>query len=463
MKVRASAVLGIVVCGLVAQPAFGQSLEEALVSAYANNPTIKAQQARVRSVDEDVPQALSGWRPDIEFSATQGWAAHHTATGSGTNRNQHREGRSWSLTLTQNIFQGFQTVADTEKAEDAVKAERYRLQASEQDILLRAATAYMDVVRDQATLELNINNEQVLRRQLEATRDRFRVGEITRTDVHQAEARVARAEADRIQAENNLEATRATFQNHVGMMPEKLERPGAITDLPVSKEDAVKVAVRNHPFVRAFTYDAASLEDNADLVRGLLLPSLDFTARTERDWEGSGEDSYTREYEALLTLTVPIYQQGTVYSQLREARQLAAEARHKIDKERRDAREKAMRAWEALESARAQIESFEAQIRATEVALEGVEREAAVGSRTVLDVLDAEQEVVDAKVSLVRAQRDEMVAVFEIKEAMGEMTASKLNLRVDLYDPGAHYEEVRDKWVGGRSTGHNAGPTPEVK
>ncbi len=461
MKYRISALFGLVVGVGFAWPAHAQSLEEALITAYANNPTIDAERAKVRSTDEGVSQALSGWRPNIGFTASQGWKSYYSADAIDEYSTLHPQ--TWALKLSQNIFEGGQTVAGTAKAEDVVKAGRYLLDSAEQTILLNAATAYMDVVREQATLELNIKNEQVLRRQLEASRDRFRVGEITRTDVHQAEARRARAAADRIQAENNLEASRATYQNHVGMVPEKLTRPAPITDLPVSKKDAVDIAIRNYPLVMASTYGAASLEDEVDRLRGILLPSLDFSAGLTQTWESSSEDGHTHAYEAKFTLTVPIYQQGAVYSQLRAARQLAAEARHKIDARRRDAREKAARAWEAVESARAQIESYNAQIRATQVAQKGVEREAAVGSRTVLDVLDAEQEVLDAKVSLVSAQRNEMVAIFELKEAMGDMTAAKMNLRVDLYDPTAHYNEVRDKWFGGRSTGHESGPEVEVE
>ncbi|MEO5335531.1 MAG: TolC family outer membrane protein [Magnetospirillum sp. WYHS-4] len=435
--------------------AWAQSLEEALVSAYANNPTLQAQRAKVRSTDEGVPQALANWRPKISVDGSVASQAYYNyaATAGTTAYGQHRDPKSVGASLTQSLFRGFRTLNETDRAELKVLAERARLASTEQDILSKAATSYLDVVREQATLELNRGNEQVLRRQLEAARDRFRVGEITRTDVHQAEARVAKAQADRIQAENNLEASRATYANYVGEAAGKLARPGMPTDLPVSKDEALKVATVAYPLVQAAELDSAASDKYVDVVRGELMPSLDLSAKASKDYDSSAEDNRINTLEGKLTLTVPLYEKGSVYSRLREAKQLAAQDRHKTDKERRDAREKAVRAWEQLESARARVDSYGAQIRASEIALEGVEKEAAVGSRTVLDVLDAEQEVLDAKVNLVKAQRDELVAIFDLKAAMGQLTAEKLNLRAAIYNPLAHYNEVRDKWFGGSSSG----------
>jgi outer membrane protein len=460
---------GALIAGAAAMALFGpgaawaQSLEEALVAAYANNPSLQAQRAKVRATDESVPQALSNWRPKVTVETSVGSKAYHNyaATAGSTNFGQHQDPKSAEVSVTQSLFRGFRTVNETERAEDQVLAERARLSGIEQDTLLSAATAYIDVVREQATLELNRNNEQVLRRQLEAARDRFRVGEITRTDVHQAEARVARAQADRIQAENNLEASRATFANVVGLAAEKPERPPMPSDLPVSKDEALKLAIAAYPYVVAAELDSKASEKYVDVVRGELMPSLDFSASASKAYDSSAEDNRTNTVEGKLTLNVPLYQKGAVYSRLREAKQLAAQNRHKVDKERRDAREKAVRAWEQLEAARARVDSYQAQIRATEIALEGVEKEAAVGSRTVLDVLDAEQEVLDAKVNLVKAQRDELVAIFQLKAAMGQMTADRLSIRADVYNPVTHYEEVRGKWFGGSSSGDDSGRSPK--
>ncbi len=353
------------------------------------------------------------------------------------------------------MFRGGRTLAATSGAENDVRAARANMLDSEQTILLQAATAYLNVFRDQAVLELNRNNEEVLQRQLEATRDRFEVGEITRTDVHQAEARLARSVADRIQSEGDLETSRANYLNIVGEPAENKARlPEAEpVGLPADGEEAVRVAVVNNPGVISAEFSRRSSMDNVDEVWGELLPELNLNASSTRDFESVSETSVRNTHEITLDLTIPIYQQGDVYSRLREARQDAAESTLEIDVQRRDAAEQATQAYESLLTARAQVQAFETQIEANVVALEGVQREAAVGSRTVLDILDAEQELLNARVSHVRSQRDQFVAIYELLSALGRLTAKDMGLTVDLYDPREHYDEVRDKWFGGKSTG----------
>jgi TolC family type I secretion outer membrane protein len=312
----------------------------------------------------------------------------------------------------------------------------------------------MDVFQDEAVLRLNKNNEEVLNRQLDATRDRFQVGEITRTDVHQAEARLARAIADRIQSEGNLEASRATYQNVVGeLAPREMMAPEQPVDIPDDKEDALKIALVKNPSVISAEFDRRAALDNVDEVWGELLPSVDISAELTRDYQSVAETGRITSAQIKLEVSIPIYQQGEVYSRLREAKQDAAEFTLLIDQARRDSTENATRTWEALQTARARVDSFSTQIEANVIALEGVEREAAVGSRTVLDVLDAEQELLVSRVALSRAQRDEMVAIFELKSAMGQLTARDLELPVELYDPRSHFRQVRNKWFGGTSQG----------
>ncbi len=452
MKFRLPIVLGVLAGAAFPAPAaLGQTLDEALKAAYLNNPTLMAQRAKVRAVDEQLPQALSDWRPSLEMKLDSATKYTRNNTSAEDRRRQHRDPRSASFTLSQSLYAGGQTTAAIRQAENTIQAERARLVAVEQTVLLDAVKAYINVFRDQAVLELNTGNEQVLKRQLEATRDRFEVGEITRTDVHQAEARLAGATADRIESEGSLVASRAAYRNVTGEIPGNLVPPPPPIDLPASGADAVKAAVDGNPGVIEAEFEERALRDNVEETRGELLPSIDLTGTASRAFQSTGEESRVDNYEAKITLTVPLYQSGSVYSRLREARQEAAEQRRKIEQARRDATEAATRTWEALQTARARIKSFGTQIEAAEVALEGVEREAAVGSRTVLDVLDAEQELLDAKVSMVGARRNEIVAIFELKEAMGALTAKSLNLGVDLYDPGNHYRRIRDKWFGAES------------
>ncbi|MAF95661.1 MAG: hypothetical protein CMM60_07915 [Rhodospirillaceae bacterium] len=430
-----------------------QTLEDALTAAYLNNPTLLGQRAKVRATDEQVPQALSNWRPSVEISGSAGFESVRNSI-STTDTGQHREPRTLSLSLTQPIFRGGRTIAATREAENAILAERARLTETEQDVLLIAATAFLDVFRDEAVLKLNTNNEQVLKRQLEATRDRFEVGEITRTDVHQAKARLAGAAADRINSEGNLEASRATYRNVVGAeAPRNLNTPVQPPGQVESKAEAVKVAAVNAPGVLSTEFDRLSLLDNVDEVKGELLPSLSLATEVSRGLQTSGETGRSESAEVTFNLTIPLYQQGEVFSRLREAKQDVAEQLQAVDQARRDAVENATKAWESLVTARARVKSFKAQNEANIVALEGVEREAQVGSRTVLDVLDAEQELLDSRVAHVSAQRDELVAVFELKAAMGRLTAKELKLPVKAYDPVDHYRKVRDKWFGGSPGG----------
>ncbi len=445
----------LVAAGLIAflpVNAAAETLEEALAAAYRDNPALLAARARLRATDEGVSQAVSGWRPTLSVTGDVGVEAERS-NSTTADRGQHRERKTVTVNLDQSLYKGGRTVAATRMAENEVRAERVRLNETEQKVLLGAVAAYMDVVRDQAVLELNISNEQVLRRQLQATRDRFEVGEITRTDVYQAEARLAGSTADRIKAEGNLEISRAAYRNVIGRAPGKLSRPGKSGDLPSAKSDAVKAALEGNWNLLAADFTARAARDNVDEIKGELLPRLDLSGSASRSLNAAGEDSRSDSYKALLTLTVPLYQSGSVYSRLREARQKAAELRRRTDQARRDAVEAATRAWERLQTTRARINSFESQIEAAEVALEGVQREASVGSRTVLDVLDAEQELLNARVNFVGAQRDEVVAVFDLMSAMGRLTAEKMNLPVDLYDPRGHYQKVRNKWVGGAGSG----------
>ena len=445
----------VLLTGLIGMPggARSQTLEQALVAAFNNNPTLLAERAKLRAIDEDVAQALSNWRPSVEMVAD--YAGRATESNLATNRRQHRDPRSLRFTIEQSLYRGGRTLAATREAENTVLAGRARLISVEQKVLRDAATAYMNVVRDQAVLELTTSNEQVVKRHLEATRDRFQVGEITRTDVYQAEARLARASAERIQAESDLKAFRAAYRNVVGEIPGRLAQVTPPADLPADGEEAVRIAAVHAPEVVAGSFDEKALAGDAEGVRGELLPEIKLKGTASREFDSAGQESRIDVSEVKVTLTVPLYQSGAVYSRLRQARQSVAAQRLKTRQARRDAMEEATRSWGALQAARARIVAFRSEIGATEVALEGVEREAAVGNRTVLDVLDAEQELLDAKVDFARAQRDEMVAIFELNVALGKMTAKHLKLPVALYDPEDHYREVREKPFGGTASGQS--------
>lgn len=439
------------------------SLEDALAAAYVGNPELEAQRASVRATDEQVPQALSGWRPRVQVDGSIG---HQSTSYSNGGQTLYTQPRTVQVGLVQPLFRGFRTVNQTSAAENTVLAARSQLTSVEQQILLNVVEAYMNVLRDEAVLELNENNVQVLTRQLDATRDRFRVGEITRTDVSQAEARLAGAVAGRIGAESTLNTTRATFERIVGLPAKGLETPASMPAVPESLDQAVELAIAAQPQVLAAEYQAEAALDSVDVVWGELLPTVNLEAGMTEAWDSSASTNglRTESTSVLATVTVPLYQSGAVYSRMRQAKHTAGQRRLQVDQAKLAAREAAIQAWDSYKAAQAQIKSITSQVDAANVALEGVQREAQVGARTVLDVLDAEQELLDARVNLVRAQRNDRVAAYSLLSAVGNLTAGALGLPVEIYDPAAHYEDVRGQWFGssdwadGDEEGKNLGP-----
>ena len=339
-------------------------------------------------------------------------------------------------------------MAETSRAENQVRADRARLREVEQDVLLDVATAYMDVLRDQAVLKLAINNEKRLRRQLEAANDRFEVGEVTRTDVAQSEARVSNAVAERVRSEANLITARASYLAVVGSLPGQLSPPPALAYLPGTDLEARNVAIEESPTIQRAIHLERAARDDINVRFGVLLPSFDLTARFNHREDDASKGSLSERNEILARLTVPLYQSGSEHALVRAAREVASQRRIEIEESRRAVLENVTVWWENLVTARAQIRAFRDGVRAAEIALDGVQQEAAVGSRTTLDVLDAEQELFNIQVDLVRAERDDVVASYGLEAAIGRLTAANLSLPADIYDPTRHYDEVRDKFWG---------------
>lgn len=445
-----------VVVSLVAGPspsARAETLTEALADAYRTNPDLQAARRRLGAVNERVPQALSNWRPEVTISGSAGRERIDQEDGfdsqfSATEDEQTLSPITGQLEVRQPLYRGGRTVAGTARAENEVRAERSRLNVTEQDVLLRGVQAYVDVWRDQAVLRLNENNVKVLRRQLEATQDRFEVGEVTRTDVAQAESRLSRAIADREAASGQLESSRANYMEVIGHAPGQLEQPPVPEGLPGTREGAIELAKSNNPSVVAGRFDERAARRQVREVAGELLPQADLIGRLSLRENTTTEDSSTKAAEILAQVTIPLYQQGAVFSRVREAKQTANQRRLEVRSAERTAEQQAVSAWEDLQAARAQIESFREQVRAADIALEGVRQENQVGARTVLDVLDAEQELLDAQVNLVRSQRDEIFASYQLLSAIGTLTARERGLPVEYYDVEARYEAVRDKFWG---------------
>jgi outer membrane protein len=437
----------LVFCGL-ALPGGAQAmtLQEALAAAYNNNPTLLAQRARLRESDEGVPQALSGWRPTVQFTGSAG-VQRNEATNV---QQQTLAPRTLDLNITQPLYSGGRTTAATSQAENTVRAARALTLATEQQIMLSAVTSYLDVVQNQAVLELSINNEQVLRRQLEATQDRFRVGEVTRTDVSQAEATLATATATRVQAEGTLETSRSAFERFIGEPPGLLEPPKERPVLPTSRAETATLAARNNPNIISAQFNEAAARDAVGVVRGQLLPQISIVGDIAKSQETQTQltNRTANSASIIARMTMPLYEGGQIYSQTRQANETVGERRSQIDDTRRQTVQTAQSDWETLQANRAQVESLKVSVRANEVAAEGVQQEALVGARTVLDVLTAEQTLFSSRVSLVQAQHNEAVAEFSVAADVGRLTALDLNLPVQQYDFDKHYKAVRNKWLG---------------
>ncbi len=436
-------------CGTaLAQP---RTLQDSLTAAYSNNPTLQAARAQLRATDEGVPQALAGWRPQVTVAGALGYAdgTFRTATAAGTNtRRNNRDIFTGQATLTQPLYRGGATRAGTNQADNRVFAQRGRLLATEQQVFSDTINSYVNVIQTQQVLQLNINNEQVLARQLQATNDRFRVGEITRTDVAQAEAALAGARATRQTAEGNLQTARATYRRLVGELPNQLVEPQPIK-LPVKNQnEAAQLAAANNPNVVAALFDDAAARDAIDVAFAALMPQVSLQAQAARNDNSATAGQRTIGGQVLLNASVPIYQGGSEYSRVRQARQSQQQSRKTVEDVRRQVIQQATQAWETLTATRATIESTRVQIRANQVALEGVQREAIVGSRTTLDVLNAEQTLLNSRVTLVQNLATLVTNSYAVAAAIGRLTARDLNLNVPLYDETAYYNAVRDRLFG---------------
>ena len=462
-KARIGVVVGLSLAaaglGLGCAGARADTLEWALVQAYQNNPSLNAQRAALRVIDENVPQALSGYRPKVSVGVLGGYnytsaqqAFPIAGTLTQTSFTEQFYSRSVGVTGTQNLFNGFQTANRTRQAESQVDGARETLRLTEQQILLDAATAYMNLLRDGAILELNENNVQVLTEQLKQTRDRFNVGEVTRTDVAQAESRLAAGRSALLGAQSNFVTSQANYRRVIGVDPGKLA-PGTPVDRlsPNTLAKAIAQGQAQSPSVLAAMYGVDVAELGVKISEGALYPNFSVTASASQGWQPAFETIRETQASVIGQLTIPIYQGGGEYSTIRQSKETLGQQRLSLDVNRDQARATVVQSWGQLDAAKAQIEATTAQVNSAEIALNGVREEARVGQRTTLDVLNAQQELVNARVALVTAQHDRVVASYTLLASVGALSMQRLGLNVVIYDAMVHYQQVRDAWAGVRN------------
>jgi outer membrane protein len=431
-----------------------RTLNEALAATYSYQPALQAERAKLRATDENIPQALAGWRPTVILGGGIGYGnglnrAYSFLTGENSKSPLQRDVGQASLTITQPVYTGGKVQANVNHAKNQDMAERANLIVQEETSFTNAVNAYVGVIQDQQLLALNINNEQVLTKQLQATNDRFRVGEITRTDVAQAEAALAGAVAQREVAAGTLQTARATYLQVIGFpAPDNLLEPQPLRVPAKTEPEISALAAANNPQVIGALFTNAAAKDAIDVAFAALMPQVNLQGQLFQQNNTGAPASQSNGYLVTANVSMPIYQGGSEYSAVRQARQSQEQASREVADAKRTAVPTAVAAWQTLVAARAAAESTRVQIRANEVALEGVEREAIVGSRTTLDVLNAQQALLTSQTTLVQALAQLVTASYNVASAIGRLTARDLNLPVPMYDDTAYYNAVKNKWFG---------------
>lgn len=442
----------VAVAPMAAEPAAAPArltLADALGVAYETNPELAAAQAGLRATDETVAQANAQWRPQISATGTYGFEKFKISGNPlwiGTHPLQAQLG------LSQNIFRGGRTYAEIGQAKANVRAARAQLVAAEQTVLLAAATAYMDVVRDTAIVNLRRHNVDVLRRQRDSTSIEFKAGSVTRTDVAQSEARLAAAQAALTAAEGQLAISRANFAQTIGRPAETLEETPATPKTPATEDDVAGMASRANPALVAAQETERAASYAVDDAIGALLPQVSIQGGyqySQQSYSSSlGAGQVTHGLGIIGQVTVPIYQGGAEEATVRQAKELHAQATLNVSVTERQVREAVATAWNTYQAALASITSNESTAKADEIAFTGVSKEQQVGGRTILDVLNAQQELLNAQVAVVSSQRDATVAAFQVLASAGTLTARSLGLKVRLYDPMEHYDSDAARWFG---------------
>ncbi|HEY1837079.1 MAG: TolC family outer membrane protein [Rhizomicrobium sp.] len=444
--------------GTAAAQAQTFSLKEALATAYETNPQLDAQRAALRATDEGVAQANANWRPTINFQGSYGYqdtligGARSLPPSFGVSSAATNHPLLGQVVISQPLFRGGRTWAEIGRAKSQVRAGAAQLTDVEEGVLLDAVTAYMDVVRDAATVRLRQNNVAVLQKQLDATQEQFKVGELTRTDVAQSQARLAGAQADLTAAVGQLQISRSNFEHFVGRPAELLQEHPAFPPLPLSESAAIDGSLELNPTVVAAKENERASDYAVDDAAGALLPQLSIQGQYQYAHNPAQTELGVGNNEHITAvtgqLTIPIYQGGGEEASVRQAKQLDAQAKLNIADAQRQVVDATRTAWESYASAVAAIQSNKAQVDANTVALDGVHQEQQVGSRTILDVLNAEQELLNSQVAVVSSERNAEVAAYQVLSATGKLTARDLGLPVKLYDPKEYYDDNAGRWFG---------------
>jgi len=440
--------------GFAVSTAKAEGLPDALVKAYQSNPQLNAERARQRATDENVPQALAGYRPQIIASLSGGLQAVRNLLPDNTVQSATLKPWTIGVTVTQTLFNGFKTASSVRVAELQVQSGREALRNVGQGVLLDAVTAYSNVLANQSLVEAQRSNVAFLRETLGITQRRLKAGDVTPTDTSQAEARLARGLSDLNAAEVNLAISQATYTQVIGNPPSQLKSAETVDRyLPRSREDAVEMAFKGHPAVTAASFDVDVASTTIRVAESSLLPTITLQGNASHSMDSDQTLGTFRTDQASILgqMTAPIYDGGTAASQTRQAKELEAQSRLVLDQVRNQARTAATGAWVANEGAKIAVGASESEVRAAGVALAGVRKEAQGGQRTTVDVLNSQADLISAKARLIGAQRDRVIASYTLLSAIGKLDVKTLALNTPDYLPEVHYHQVRDAWHGLRT------------
>lgn len=436
LSVRQKILASVAAMMMLGAPAQADTLADALRLAYETNPSLAANRAALRATDENVALARAAMRPTVSLSGSANFAQNPAFSGAITDT------YSAALNASLTLYDGGQSSLALEAAKQAVMANRAGLRAVEQQIMLAAIIAYVDVQRDGAAVELARNNVRLLREQVQATQDRFEVGAVTRTDVSLAEARLAGAQANLAAAQGMLARSNENYRMVIGVAPHNLAPRPALPALPASLAAAEAAAQANHPQIAAAIHGerAAMLDmQRARAARGVTIQGQASVGVTSAPTPiGPSSSSVS------ITGSIPLYTGGSLVALVRQAGSVLERRMAETQDARRQVSQNTAIAWANLQVARAAIEANRLQVEAAQIAYEGTQEEARLGTRTTLDVLNAEQEKLNAQNSLNAAQRDAYVAGYNLLAAIGALTADQLNIGIPLYDPDVHYNQVRN-------------------
>ena len=442
------------VWAVAATHADAQTLPDSLIQAYQANPQLNAERARQRATDENVPQALSGYRPQLTASLSAGLAAVRNLLPDNSIQTATLKPWTIGITVTQTLFNGFKTASSVRLTEAQVMSGREALRNIGQGVLLDAVTAYMNVLANQSLVDSQHLALSFYRETLRVTQERLSAGDVTPTDTAQAEARLSRARADLNAAEVALAISQATFAQVIGTSAGQLAPAQAIDRLlPGGRDDAIAIANREHPAILAASFDVNVAEASIHVAESVLLPQINVQGNVSRNVQTDTTLGTTRTDQASVVgqLSVPIYDGGLASSQTRQAKEVVAQSRLVLDQVRNQTRTAVISAWAASEGAKVAVAASEAEVRAATVALQGVQREAQGGQRTTVDVLNAQQDLMAARARMIAAQRDRIIASYTLLSAIGHLDVKTLGLNTPDYLPEVHYHQVRDNWSGLRT------------